>query len=66
VQYQPKGGMCAACESKHKDCSGLDFSSMRKLSIYRNVNTFVGHEDIAIVKCDQFNHEKIDLNQSSN
>lgn len=26
--YQPKGGMCLACERRREDCSGLDFAAM--------------------------------------
>ena len=27
-RYQPKGGMCAGCEKRLDDCSGLDFAEM--------------------------------------
>lgn len=28
MQYQPKGGMCATCKHKHRDCSHLKFDKM--------------------------------------
>lgn len=30
LTYQPKGRMCGSCKKKHEDCSGLDFSAMRR------------------------------------
>lgn len=30
MTHQPKGGMCATCEYRYQDCSGLPFSDMKK------------------------------------
>lgn len=43
--FQPKGGMCAKCEKRHDDCSGLDFESMPIISI--DLETI-------IVRCTEF------------
>jgi hypothetical protein len=45
MTHQPKGGMCARCEHKHRDCSKLPFDKMRQ------------HErdgDTVIVICSEF------------
>ena len=44
--YQPKGGMCATCKHKLKDCSTLNFSEMPKLKA-------ISDKDI-IVRCTSF------------
>ena len=31
--FQPKGGMCAGCKSKQKDCSSLDFGRMPVIEV---------------------------------
>jgi len=45
VSYQPKGGMCAICVRKHKDCSSLDFSKMQVI---------IKSQGVAVVKCTSF------------
>lgn len=46
--YQPKGGMCANCAHKHRDCSRLKFSEMPKLN---EVNGAV------IVRCTEYKRD---------
>ena len=48
MNYQPKGGMCAACIKKEADCSGLPFSDMRVIS---------SDLETAIVVCSEFDNE---------
>jgi hypothetical protein len=52
-RYQPKGSMCATCESKNADCSHLDFSKMKQLGGY-----LLESEVIRIVKCKAFKRDK--------
>jgi hypothetical protein len=47
--YQPKGGMCATCRNKFKDCSGLNFSEMPKLKAIS--------DKVIIVRCTKFDRE---------
>ena len=35
--YQPKGSMCIACVHATRDCSGLDFSKMPIIGLYRKI-----------------------------
>lgn len=43
--HQPKGGMCAACKHKNKDCSDLPFSEMKPIEKC---------SEAIIVKCTEF------------
>ncbi|MFK5951017.1 MAG: hypothetical protein QM500_19870 [Methylococcales bacterium] len=45
VSFQPKGGMCATCQFKLKNCSHLDFSSMPVIQRTDNAH---------IVRCAEF------------
>lgn len=47
--FQPKGGMCAVCEKRYEDCSGLDFESMPIISI---------EFETIIVRCTAFKRPK--------
>jgi hypothetical protein len=47
-QFVPKGGMCASCIHRLRDCSDLPFKEMRRLNQY----TDNGNE-IVTVACNQ-------------
>jgi hypothetical protein len=47
--YQPKGGMCATCKHKLKDCSAFNFSEMPKLKAIS--------DNVIIVRCISFDRE---------
>jgi len=53
MNHQPKGGMCAVCANKHKDCSGLKFDEMPIYCSYK-----VGMVKSNIVICTEFKREK--------
>ena len=44
-RYQPKGGMCMACEKAKENCSALDF---------KNMPLMYSAGSVAIVKCTEF------------
>jgi len=50
VSHQPKGGMCAVCVNKHKDCSGLKFDEMPMISREKDGTN--------IVRCTEFKRDK--------
>jgi len=54
MNYQPKGGMCAACIHKDRNCSHLNFEYMRPILKVFEVQTKTGIEIVKIVKCDEF------------
>lgn len=45
ASYQPKGGMCAICVNKFKDCSKLEFSKMQVI---------IKSQGVSVVKCTSF------------
>lgn len=45
VLYTPAGLMCMNCEFAGRDCSKLDFRSMKKISTY---------DDVVVVKCSEY------------
>ena len=47
VVYQPSGMMCSTCVHKRRDCSHLDFSSMRVIGTYHNGDKKVKCADFA-------------------
>ena len=49
MTYQPKGSMCAKCEHKHRDCSKLPFSKMRKHEVAG---------DVTVVICNEFSKQR--------
>ena len=49
MNHQPKGGMCAKCEYKHRDCSKLQFDKMRPHEVV---------DDITVVICNEFSKQK--------
>lgn len=49
--YHPKGSMCMVCEHKYRDCSGLDFKSMRVIQQYSHAND---PNVFKVVKCGEF------------
>lgn len=49
MTHTPKGGMCASCENKRRDCSALPFDQYPVIGRY-NYNG----KPVAIVKCAEF------------
>lgn len=49
IKFQPKGGMCAVCADKDKDCSHLEFFQMPVIGTHKEDD-----QSIMIVKCRAF------------
>ena len=45
-KFIPKGGMCVNCIFGARDCSGLDFASMKVVKTY--------DDGVSVVVCDGF------------
>ena len=50
VCYQPRGSMCAECQHRDRDCSGLPFSDMPVLEMGRGA----GDRIYAAVRCTEY------------
>lgn len=45
-ESQPKGGMCASCKDRNRDCSALPFHQMKVIHRYP--------DGVKAVRCDRF------------
>lgn len=53
MTHFPKGGMCASCEHKRRDCSALPFDR------YQVIGRYVHNgKPVTIVKCAEFERAK--------
>lgn len=52
MKHYPKGGMCASCKHRNRDCSHLNFAAMRVIERHA--------EDVWIVRCTDWQRREVD------